>query len=348
MKSFLCIIVLLVLVSHVSAGPSFVRDFTKFMKTYGKVYPTQDELNVRYNIFLSNLQFVQSHNKRASKGLETYTVEINKFADWSRDEWTSFLSASPKNRPDFLPAAVPSLHKASTVKVLPNAIDWRTQGLVSEVKDQGQCGSCWTFSATGSIESSWALEHGSKSMVSVSEQEFVDCINDGMGCGGGWPTWTYDYLISQGDGADSEAAYPYLGTDGHQCAHNSDTAVAWITSYVNITSGDEMGLTTASSITPGVSVCIDASQSGFKLYKTGVYRDQQCKKGVDDLDHAVLVVGYGTYVNGTSTDYYLVKNSWGGDWGDKGYIKMFRDTRGNTNNCGIATVATYPIARTYS
>jgi len=185
-------------------------------------------------------------------------------------------------------------------------------------------------------------------MVSVSEQEFVDCINDGMGCSGGWPTWTYDYLLSQGDGADSESAYPYLGTDGHLCGYNSDSSVAWITSYVNITSGDEMGLTTASSITPGVSVCIDASHSGFSFYKTGVYRDDQCKKDVDDLDHAVLVVGYGTYVNGTSVDYYLVKNSWGGDWGDKGYIKMYRDTRGNTNNCGIATVATYPIARTYS
>ena len=183
-------------------------------------------------------------------------------------------------------------------------------------------------------------------MVNLSEQAYVDCLDKEKGCGGGWPTWVFAYAIANG-GAESEADYPYLGTDGHACQYNETKSVARFSSYVNVTSGDELALTTAATLTPGVSVCIDASRHGFSLYKSGVYRDDTCKKEKHQLDHAVLVTGFGTdisNVTGQATDYYLVKNSWGPKWGDNGYIKMFRDTTNNTNNCGIATVAAYPIA----
>jgi len=193
------------------------------------------------------------------------------------------------------------------------------------------------------MEAAWALKHGNKSLVSLSEQEYVDCLDGGTGCGGGWPRWTFEYAIDMG-GADSEASYPYKAVDGPKCLFNKSNIAASFTSYVNLTSGDETALTTASSMMPGVSVCIDASHSGFSFYKTGVYKDATCMKGVDNLDHAVLVAGYG-FDNSTSMDYYWVKNSWGTSWGDMGYIKMFRDTEGSTNNCGIATVAAYPIAK---
>jgi len=177
--------------------------------------------------------------------------------------------------------------------------------------------------------------------VGLSEQEYVDCLQGGTGCGGGWPRWVFQYVID--NGADSEANYPYKGVDGPNCLYNKSAAVVHLASYVNITSGDELALTSAAAAIPGVSVCIDASQSGFSLYKSGVYRDAKCMKGADDLDHAVLVVGYGHDAE-TDLDYYLVKNSWGLKWGLDGYIKMFRNTNGNTNNCGIATVAAYAIA----
>jgi len=167
-------------------------------------------------------------------------------------------------------------------------------------------------------------------------------LDGGAGCSGGWPRWVFQYAIDNG-GADSEANYPYSATDGHKCLYNKSASVAHFKAYVNLTSGDEMALTTASSIMPGVSVCIDASHSGFSFYKTGVYKDAACLKDVDNLDHAVLVAGYG-YDADSKMDYYWVKNSWGLNWGDNGYIKMFRDTNGDTNNCGIATVAAYPIA----
>jgi len=226
---------------------------------------------------------------------------------------------------------------------LPTFVDWREKGLVTDVKDQKQCGSCWTFSATGSMECSWMLAHGANAIVNLSEQVYVDCLDKEKGCSGGWPTWVFAYAIANG-GAESESVYPYLGTDGHLCRFNKSLAVAQFTSFVNITSGDEMALTTAAATTPGVSVCIDASRHGFSLYKSGVYKDDTCqKKKKNDLDHAVLVTGYGTD-NATGIDYYLVKNSWGPKWGDMGYIRMYRDVHNNTNNCGIATVAAYPIA----
>jgi len=310
------------------------------MREHGKVYSVE-ELPTRFLLFSESQKFVKTHNQRFHAGLESYEVEINRFADWTPEEWKSFLSASPANAPQ-LPGVPTTQQKYIAPEALPAFVDWRSSGFVSDVKDQKQCGSCWTFSASGSMECAWAQKHGAKALVPLSEQVYVDCLDKTKGCSGGWPTWVFAYAITNG-GAPSEAEYPYLGTDGHACRYNASEAVSKFTSFVNLTSGDELALTTASTLTPGVSVCIDASKHGFNLYKSGVYKDDTCKKGKNDLDHAVLVTGFGTD-NSTGLDYYLVKNSWGPKWGDNGYIRMFRDTVNNTNNCGIATVAAYPIA----
>ena len=288
------------------------RDFMKFMRVHQKVY-SAEELPVRLSLFAESQRFVAEHNARFAAGLESYEVEMNRFADWTPAEWDAFLTASPDNAPA-LPSAPVSRQKRLPLSALPTFMDWRQQGLVSDVKDQKQCGSCWTFSATGSMESSWAFKHGAKAMVNLSEQVYVDCLDKDKGCGGGWPTWVFAYAIANG-GAQDEASYPYLGTDGHACKDNSSESVAQFTGWVNITSGDEMELMSAAATTPGVSVCIDASQHGFSLYKSGVYRDATCKKLKNQLDHAVLVTGYGTD-NSTGLDYYLVKNSWGPKWSD--------------------------------
>jgi len=203
------------------------------------------------------------------------------------------------------------------------------------VKDQGQCGSCWTFSAIGSMEGAHAL--ATKNLVSLSEQEIVDCLEDHKGCGGGWMIWAFEYVIEK-NGTESEKDYPYLGTDGHACKWNKTRSVATFKSYYNVTVGDEDALMAAAAVRPGVSVAIDASHSSFSQYKKGVYYEPKCAKDVDDLDHAVLVVGYGTL---NATDYFLVKNSWGVSWGMDGYILMARN---RSNNCGIATAASFIVA----
>jgi len=349
MKSiFLLLALLSITLFTPSTGSSLIStlrgatsgEFSHYLRTHHKIY-TADQLPLRYAQWTQSLQFVQQHNQRYSQGLESFNVEMNQFADWTDEEWQSYLTASPNNAPA-LPEVRTSTQKYIAPSALPTYVNWTEKGLVSAVKDQAQCGSCWTFSATGSMECAWALKYGATKMVVLSEQEYVDCLDKTKGCGGGWPTWVYQYVIANG-GAMSEADYPYLGTDGHPCRSNKTDTVARFQSFVNITSGDELALTTAATLTPGVSVCIDASPRSFSLYKSGVYKNAQCKTKKDDLDHAVLVTGFGTD-SATGLDYYLVKNSWGPKWGDMGYIKMYRDINNHTNNCGIATVAAYPIA----
>ena len=323
-----------------NVDPEVANSFATFLRIHSKVYPASDLPN-RYALFAESQAFVKTHNARYQQGLESYEVEINRFADWTQEEWKAFLTASPANAPA-LPEAMTSSQEVVAVEALPASVDWREKGLVTAVKDQKQCGSCWTFSATGSMECSWMMKYGSKAMQNLSEQVYVDCLDKDKGCGGGWPTvrhhltpptltlhthtplstppltlpsplsavqWVFAYVIANG-GAESEAVYPYLGTDGHACRFNASKTVAHFTSFVNLTSGDELALTTAASMTPGVSVCIDASRHGFSLYKSGVYKDDTCEKKKGQLDHAVLVTGYGTD-NSTGMDFYWVKNSWG-------------------------------------
>jgi len=319
-----------------------VEEFAAYLKDYNKVY-SSTELPLRLSTFSDSLAFIATHNARAAAGLESFTVGINQFADWTDAEYQAYLTASSKNRPALL-SSLSDKWEAAPVRALsdlPAEMDWRTEGLVTAVKDQGQCGSCWTFSATGSMEGAWAVKYGRKAIVTLSEQEYVDCLQAGQGCGGGWPRWVFQYVID--NGANTEGQYPYQGIDGPKCLYNRSSATVHLKSYVNLTKGDEGALTTAAATMPGVSVCIDASQPSFRLYATGVYKEKACLQDEDHLDHAVLVVGYG-HDEASGMDYYLVKNSWGPKWGDNGYLKMFRDTTGNSNNCGIATVAAYAIA----
>jgi len=216
---------------------------------------------------------------------------------------------------------------------LADSVDWRTKGAVSEIKDQGQCGSCWSFSATGSIEGIHEIKTGK--LVSLSEQNLMDCSGSygNQGCNGGLKDNAFKYVVAN-KGIDTEASYPYTGKQG-TCHFSTANIGATITGYKDVSSGSETALTTAINTQP-VSVAIDASQNSFQLYKSGVYYEAACSS--TRLDHGVLAVGYGT---DSGKDYYIVKNSWGTSWGQKGYIWMSRNQK---NNCGIATQASYPTA----
>jgi cathepsin L len=215
---------------------------------------------------------------------------------------------------------------------LPDTVDWRKEGYVTPIKDQGQCGSCWAFSATGALEGQTFAK--TKTLPSLSEQNLVDCSKKqgNMGCNGGLMDYAFEY-IKVNNGIDTESSYPYEAVD-NTCRFKAADVGATDTGFVDITSKDENALQQAVATVGPISVAIDASHSSFQLYKRGVYHEARCSQ--TQLDHGVLAVGYG--VEG-SKDYWLVKNSWGTSWGDQGYIMM---TRNKNNQCGIATASSYP------
>jgi cathepsin L len=299
-------------------------------ETNNKRYSDAEE-HVRRAIWESNLQKVQQHNLQADLGVHTYWLGMNKYADMTISEFVKVMNGfnatmhaqRAPNRNVFT--------RNPNVK-LPDTVDWRDKGYVTPIKDQGQCGSCWAFSATGSLEGQHFAK--TKSLVSLSEQNLVDCSRKqgNMGCNGGLMDYAFEY-IKVNNGIDTEPSYPYQASD-HPCRFKAADVGATDTGFVDITSKDENALQQAVATVGPISVAIDASHASFQLYKRGVYHEARCSQ--TQLDHGVLAVGYG--VEG-STDYWLVKNSWGKSWGEEGYIMM---TRNKNNQCGIATASSYP------
>jgi len=213
----------------------------------------------------------------------------------------------------------------------PASWDWTKKGAVTPIKNQGQCGSCWSFSTTGSTEGCHQIS--TQKLVGLSEQNLVDCSGSygNEGCNCGLMTQAMQYIIANG-GIDTENSYPYTAEDG-TCSYNAANSGATLKSFVNVQTGSESDLQVKVQMGP-TSVAIDASQSSFQFYSGGVYNEPNCS--TSQLDHGVLAVGWGT---DSSTPYWIVKNSWGTSWGMNGYIWMSRNLN---NQCGIATMATLP------
>jgi len=280
------------------------------------MYETEDFFQ-RYHNFRDNLDFVMAEN---SKNL-SYTLAMNEFGDLTWDEFKAQRMGYQRDnlpRPAFLRGLVSDSAAAS--------IDWRTSNVVTPVKDQGSCGSCWAFSATGAFEGAYAIAH--KNLLSFSEQQLVDCSGPqgNNGCGGG--LMDRAFLFWEKTGACLEADYAYTAKNGvcKTCAGKANVA-----KYTDV-ARSEASLLAASNLGP-ISVAIEADQSGFQFYSSGVFHGT-CGT---NLDHGVLVVGYGD--EGT-TPYWIVKNSWGARWGEQGYIRIQR----NLNLCGISNEASYPVA----
>jgi len=281
-------------------------------------------------------------NQDKSHGAATFG--LSKFSDLSSEEFHSYAkchSPKPKQRKATDPKECwdfdPRLrHKNSRARDPPTSLDWRTKGAVTPVKDQGQCGSCWSFSTTGTLEGANFLKYGT--LTSLSEQNLIDCSGTccyNTGCDGGRVDWAIEYVV-QNKGIDTEASYPYTAQDG-SCNFQPGNVGGNISHCITLPTGDENALMAAVAQFGPVGVAISVNDA-FANYKSGVYSDDSCPNGADQLDHAVLVVGYGTD-SSSNQDYWIVKNSWGASWGNQGYIWMRR----NYNNmCGIATDAVYP------
>jgi len=301
-----------------------------FKRVHNKEYTTTED-EVRRRIFSKNVRLIVHHNIEADLGLHSFRLGVNQFADLTN---TEFRALNGYNGNLKTPSPLPEFSSVG-IRDLPATVDWRTKGIVTPVKNQAQCGSCWAFSAIASLEGQHANATGK--LVSLSEQQLVDCsqAEGNQGCNGGLMDQAFTY-IQKNKGVDTEASYPYEGVDG-TCRFKKANVGATIIGFKDIPSGDENALKTAAATIGPISVAIDASSFWFQLYFGGIYDHADCKNGAADLDHGVTVVGYGTE-NGK--DYWLVKNSWGAAWGEKGYIRMVRN---KSNQCGIATQASYPL-----
>ncbi|XP_070252276.1 cathepsin S [Myotis yumanensis] len=308
--------------------PTLDHHWDLWKKTYGKQYTEENEEVTRRFIWEKNLKFVMLHNLEHSMGMHSYDLGMNHLADMTSEEVMLLMSS----------LRVPSqwqrnvTYKSNPNQKLPDSMDWRDKGCVTNVKYQGSCGACWAFSAVGALEAQLKLKTGK--LVSLSAQNLVDCATGkygNKGCNGGYITEAFQYIIDN-NGIDSEASYPYKAMDG-KCQYDVKNRAATCSKYVELPFGSEEALKEAVANKGPVSVAIDASHSSFFLYRSGVYYDKACTLNVN---HAVLVVGYG---NSNGKDYWLVKNSWGLHFGEQGYIRMARNSG---NHCGIASYPSYP------
>lgn len=303
-------------------------DWVLYKQTHKKTY-SQDEEQVRRLIWEDNVNYIQKHNLAADRGEHTYWLGQNEYADMTIFEFRAIMNgykmSANRTKGDLYMSP-------SNIGDLPDSVDWRKEGYVTDIKNQGHCGSCWSFSATGSLEG----QHfkASKKLVSLSEQNLVDCSQreGNHGCQGGLMDNAFRYIESN-KGIDTEESYPYTAKNGF-CHFKKENVGATDTGYVDIPHMQEDKLQEAVATVGPISVAIDAGHKSFQLYREGVYSEPACSSS--KLDHGVLAVGYGTE---SGDDYWLVKNSWGTSWGMQGYVMMARNKH---NMCGIATQASYP------
>lgn len=304
--------------------------FQNFVNKFEKNYINLIDFESRFEIFKENMQYVHSENERQ----KSYQLGVTPFADLTREEFARFNGiklGGPFSSPcsKFKSTELNNLRSVSDV---PSSYDWRDHNAVTPVKDQGQCGSCWSFSATGAMEGAWAISTGD--LVSLSEQQLVDCSKSygNHGCNGGLMDDAFEYAIDSSMCTESSYPYTAVGGDCQKC----ETVVNF-SGCVDVTKNNQVDLKTAVSQGP-VSIAIEADTKAFQLYTSGVLTGDACGT---NLDHGVLIVGYGEE---SGTEYWLVKNSWGPTWGDGGYIKIGRsDSTNDPGVCGIAMQPSYPL-----
>eukprot|EP00708_Paratrimastix_pyriformis_P003261 GAFH01002032.1.p1 GENE.GAFH01002032.1~~GAFH01002032.1.p1 ORF type:complete len:341 (-),score=45.48 GAFH01002032.1:295-1164(-) len=287
-------------------------------------------MDLRFNIWKKNLAYIEEFNGRQNAAdKDALVLGMNRFGDLSHEEFQA-LYLRPMQWHSATNSTARHFVRSRANDDLPTMVDWRMQGAVTPVQDQGECGSCWAFSAVAAIESANFLKN--KNLVKLSEQQLIDCCPSCQGCQGGFMPDAYQCLIEEG-GLDQEDCYPYDEAD-KTCRYQASCARASVASFVEVDEADEVAMAEAVVKTP-LSIAIDASHVSFQFYKSGVYDERACSQY--SLDHGVFLVGYSDQ---GSVPFWIVRNSWGPDWGQQGYIFMRKD---HNNQCGVASAASYPV-----
>ena len=290
------------------------KEFMRWMHKHNKDYFSHEEHAYRFQNWLNIKKEVELHNSRNDI---SHYKGINQFSDLTPSEFKRLYLG-------YLPNAnkVRNEENLSTDN-LRSTVDWRAQGAVTGVKNQGQCGSCWAFSTTGSVEGAYKL--AGNSLTSFSEQQLVDCSGSygNQGCNGGLMDNAFSYLESKK--LETEADYPYEAYDS-SCQYSSSKGVTNVSGYHDV-SRSSSAMEAAVNKQP-VSIAVDAG--AFQTYSSGILKESECGT---QLDHGVLNVGYGD-------GYWIVKNSWGSSWGENGYIRLEKSSSANT--CGMLNAASYP------
>jgi hypothetical protein len=314
--------------------------FQTWMQAHGKVYSSDAELESKFNTYRSNVAFVASLNAES----EDAVFALNKFADMTQAEFKQLmLTAKSGNRGVFVGAR----NVQTNVTLNGGKIDWRDKGVISDVKDQGQCGSCWAFSATEGIESADAL--AGRPLQELAPQQIVDCDIGGKwgddGCNGGFTEGAFEYVVGAG-GIETESDYPYTSGDSGEagdCEFDKTKVAVSITGYQYAippcTSGscahqDENGLLSQITKAP-ISICVNAEP--WQFYSSGIMKHGQCDGAYADQDHCVQLVGYDQTASSSKSYYWIVRNSWNSDWGIDGYIHL----EIGTNTCGVCDDAIF-------
>ena len=301
------------------------KQFTNFQDRFSKSYETIVELENRFSVFRNNLRNIILHNLDRT---QNFTMGVNQFTDLTPEEFKAQFVGGLKQ--DVGSYGCKSY--SSSASGAPSTMDWRSKGAVTSVKNQGQCGSCWTLSSTGAIEGAWAISKGA--LINLSEQELVDCAGlkyGSNGCNGGQMEGAFKFVIENGQ--CDLSSYPYTAVDGtcQKC-----TSVVHMSSCSDVKPNDQVSLKGAVAQQP-VSIAIEADTKYFQSYSGGILTSSSCGT---NLDHGVLIVGYG---EDNGQKYWLVKNSWGTTWGDKGYVKIARsDSTDDAGICGIAMDPSFP------
>ncbi|KAF8097718.1 hypothetical protein N665_0283s0022 [Sinapis alba] len=343
MASITLLILAIILCSRTSGATSrgglfeasaVTEKHAQWMARFHRAYSDESQKTNRFEIFKKNLELVERHNMNTNM---TYKLDVNQFSDLTDEEFrarymglvvpegmTRDPTSASDNKMSF---------RYENVSDTGESMDWRQEGAVTSVKNQGQCGGCWAFSAVAAVEGITKIAKGE--LISLSEQQLLDCSRDyNRGCGGGIMSKAFEYIIDN-QGITSEDNYPYQKSQ--QTCSSTHSVAATISGYQTVPSNDEQSLLKAVSKQP-VSVSINGHEPAFKQYRGGIF-DGDCGT---QLSHAVTVVGYGVSEEGIK--YWLLKNSWGQTWGENGYMRIKRDVDAPEGMCGLARLAFYPLA----